>query len=163
MGLDMYLSARKYIAGINYGRKDGEYFSEANTEFDEIIATQGLTRGEVREGSPSLHLEITVAYWRKANAIHGWFVDNAQSGTDNCADYYVGREQLIELRDLCQQVVDNPEDAEELLPTQDGSFFGSTEFDEWYIGSLKDTIEQLDKVLNNSKFDGWDFEYSSSW
>lgn len=25
-----------------------------------------------------------IAYWRKANAIHRWFVDNVQNGTDDC-------------------------------------------------------------------------------
>ena len=28
-------------------------------------------------------------YWRKANAIHGWFVKNAQQGIDDCRTYSV--------------------------------------------------------------------------
>lgn len=164
MGLDMYLSARNYISGTNYGRReDGEYFSEPNPEFDKVIEAQGLTREDLRDSNPSAYIELTVGYWRKANAIHQWFVDECGNGEDDCKPAYVGREQLIELRDLCQQVVDNPEAAEDLLPTQGGFFFGSTEFDDWYLGSVKDTIEQIDKVINNSKFDGWDFQYTASW
>lgn len=164
MGLDQYLSARNYISGVNYGRKDdGEYFSEPNPEFDKIIEAQGLTRSDLRESNPSIYLEVSVGYWRKVNAVHQWFVDNCGEGDDNCRPYYVSREQLIELRDLCQQVIDNPEDAEELLPTQGGFFFGSTDFDDYYIADVKDTIEQLDNVLNNKKFDGWDFQYVASW
>jgi hypothetical protein len=51
--------------------------------------------------------EITeeVAYWRKANAIHKWFVDNVQGGKDDCGEYYVERKQLQELTDLCKTVI----------------------------------------------------------
>ena len=27
-----------------------------------------------------------IASWRKANAIHKWFVDNVQDGVDDCGD-----------------------------------------------------------------------------
>ncbi len=47
-----------------------------------------------------------VGYWRKANAIHRWFVENVQDGEDDC-DYHreVTAEDLEELRDLCIEVV----------------------------------------------------------
>ena len=32
---------------------------------------------------------VEVAYWRKANAIHGWFVYNIQDGVDDQNEYYV--------------------------------------------------------------------------
>jgi hypothetical protein len=51
--------------------------------------------------------------------------------------------------------------AEELLPTASGFFFGSTEYNEWYIDDLKNTIEQLDKCL--ALPDDVEFEYHSSW
>jgi hypothetical protein len=164
MGLDQYLYARKYISSVDYGRDaDGNFTSTPNEQFDEIIKAIDISRDEVREDHPSINLELGVGYWRKANAIHQWFVNEVQSGEDDCKDYYVSREQLIELRDLCQQVVDNPDDAEELLPTQGGFFFGDTTYDEWYFSSVTNTIEILDKILNNSKFDEWDFKYTSSW
>ena len=37
-----------------------------------------------------------VGYWRKANQIHKWFVDNVQDGVDDCGEYKVTKEQLIE-------------------------------------------------------------------
>lgn len=52
------------------------------------------------------HVIEQMGYWRKANAIHQWFVTNVQDGEDDCKDYYVSREQLKELRDLCQLVLD---------------------------------------------------------
>lgn len=164
MGLDMYLYARKYVSGDNYGRDgEGNYTKTVNEEFDKIINAVGISREDVRDDHPSVNLELTVAYWRKVNAIHQWFVNECGDGEDNCKPYYVAREQLIELRDLCQQVVDNPDDAEEHLPPQAGFFFGGTGVDEWYFTGLKETIEKLDKVLNNSKFDEWDFQYQASW
>ena len=46
--------------------------------------------------------EHEVMYWRKANAIHKWFVDNVQGGEDDCREYPVSNDQLIELRDTCK-------------------------------------------------------------
>lgn len=48
-------------------------------------------------------------YWRKANAIHQWFVDNVQNGEDDCKTYYVGREELIRLLETVNQVIDSCE------------------------------------------------------
>jgi len=46
-----------------------------------------------------------VGYWRKANAIHGWFVDNVQDGVDNCGEHYVSEEQIKELLGLVNKVI----------------------------------------------------------
>lgn len=39
-----------------------------------------------------------IGYWRKANAIHGWFVRNCAEGVDECQPIAVSREQLEALR-----------------------------------------------------------------
>ena len=46
-----------------------------------------------------------IAYWRKANMIHKWFVDNVQDGEDDCREYYVSREQLALLVETCKEVL----------------------------------------------------------
>lgn len=46
-----------------------------------------------------------VAYWRKANQIHNWFVNNVQGGEDDCGTYEVPKEQLKELIDVCNRVL----------------------------------------------------------
>jgi hypothetical protein len=104
-------------------------------------------------------------YWRKANAIHNWFVREEQEGVDNCAEYNVSTEALAELRDICNKVLVDPDKADELLPPQSGFFFGSTDVDEWYLEQLKYTVERLDVLLElpevkNHKIN---FYYSSSW
>ena len=139
-----------------------------------------------------------VGYWRKANAIHGWFERKYGDGEplENCKDYYVKKEDLIELRDLCKhvlerlkvtagkvqngskynptigewegtyedgEVISNPELAKELLPTQDGFFFGSTNYDQFYISDLESTVEQIDNILENTDFEQEDVVYMAWW
>lgn len=57
----------------------------------------------------------------------------------------------------------NPEVCEELLPTQCGFFFGSTNYDEFYIDDIKETVSMLTKVLKETNFDEYKIYYSSSW
>ena len=103
-----------------------------------------------------------VAYWRKDNAIHGWFIKNYADGVDDCKPIEVDRIGLITLRDICLRVAqaNNTELAMELLPPVSGFFFGSTTYDEYYYGDLNDTIEIINRCLE-SKFDY--FEYQASW
>lgn len=51
-----------------------------------------------------------VAYWRKVNSIHRWFVDKVQNGIDDC-EYHneVTREILEELLDACEKVLNASE------------------------------------------------------
>ena len=106
------------------------------------------------------HIEFPIGYWRKANAIHKWFVDNVQEGTDNCGNYYVSREQLSELRQLITEALADKDAS--LLPPQAGFFFGSNQVDQYYWEDLRDTEEKLGRVLEEFP-EGWDFEYHSSW
>jgi len=48
-----------------------------------------------------------VGYWRKANAIHKWFVDNVQNGEDDCQRYDVTPAQLTELLVTVNTVLDS--------------------------------------------------------
>lgn len=104
------------------------------------------------------------AYWRKANAVHKWFVDNVQNGEDECRPHYVEREQLEELIDDCMLVIaaQDQELSEQVVPTASGFFFGSTEYNDIYYDDLKQTIEMLEKVLEKYSED-YQFIYQSSW
>lgn len=133
-----------------------------------------------------------IAYWRKANAIHQWFVDNVQDGQDDCKEYYVSEDQLRELLSRCTQVLGASEliegevvdgysceggkevpvvekgkvikdasTAKELLPTQEGFFFGSTDYDQSYFADVKETKETLEQALAEPPCG--DYYYSSSW
>jgi hypothetical protein len=105
-----------------------------------------------------------VAYWRKANHIHQWFVTNVQGGRDECQRSYVPVDKLRELKALVRTVLDDHSLAPTLLPTQSGFFFGGTEYDDWYFESLEDTARQLGDVLEEfEQNDDVEFEYQSSW
>lgn len=166
MGLDMYLYARKYVSGVDFGRSDdGEFTKTQNSQFAEIIKAAGIEPSELDLDLPSVELRFKIGYWRKANQIHQWFVMNVQDGEDECKPHYVSREQLEELRGVCREVMADHSKADELLPTGAGFFFGSTEYDEWYFEQIEYTVGVLDRILQNPKFEfgGYDFEYQSSW
>lgn len=103
-----------------------------------------------------------VGYWRKANAIHRWFVENVQKGDDDCRAYDVDREQLEALLKLCTNIRDGKADPEEALPTQGGFFFGDTDYGEGYMTDIDDTIELLERVLAENDEDAL-FQYTSWW
>jgi len=102
-----------------------------------------------------------VAYWRKANAIHAWFVENVQGGVDKCEPHEVIKKQLEELLLICNYVFETRDT--EQLPTQGGFFFGSTDYDQWYLDDLKSTIEQLQKVVDETDWKNEKIIYQSSW
>lgn len=147
MGLDMYLKAGIYISEYS----DKELFEKVNSGVIESLADFKIQE-----------VKAEAMYWRKANQIHNWFVQNVQNGTDDCGHYYVSIEQLKELRDTCQRVLDDHSLAETLLPSKSGFFFGGTDYDDYYYEDLKYTVKGIDKILavKDRKFD---LEYHSSW
>jgi len=164
MGLDQYLYARKFISANNFSRdEEGNFTKEPNPEFSNIMEQSGLPLDINKYTfAGSANVAIQVGYWRKANAIHGWFVDELAKGVDECQEIYVPREKLSELRDLCKSVLKKPAMAGEILPPTSGFFFGSSEVDEWYMDDLKTTVEMIDYVLANTSED-YDFFYQASW
>ena len=149
MGLDMCLNAKRHL------------WSWSDESEDKNIASEIQKIANIPENFNVKEITVEAAYWRKANQIHRWFVHNVQEGTDDCGTYYVGRQNLIDLRDLCKKVIENKDLAPTELPTESGFFFGSTTYDDWYYNDLAETIDMLDKALSLGK--GWDFEYHSSW
>ena len=160
MGLDMYLYARKYVSRFDY--QNGE-----RIELPEFAALAETAPADLTKYGDFAGIQVSypVLYWRKANAIHGWFVDNVQGGNDNCGSYYVSREQLIELRDLCKSAIKQPAMAGDILPPTPGFFFGTYEIDDWYMEDMKHTVQALNHILATVPADewNWDFIYRASW
>ncbi len=154
MGLDMYLFATPKGAGPNRYRDEEEVERELaklgeDASYDERMA--------VHKNDGVLDL----GYWRKANHIHAWFVEHVQGGEDECNPFLVHPESLADLMQRCQEVIADPSKGPELLPTQGGFFFGSTEYDEWYLSNIEKTVQILEGVLENAR--GMDVYYQSSW
>jgi len=145
MGLDMYLSKKTFI-GANYDHRkvSGKIEIKINGEPVDI------------DFKKVTEIVESVGYWRKANQIHNWFVENVQDGKDDCGEYYVSYEQLMELKNLCKEVLKTKDT--DLLPPTSGFFFGSTDTDEYYFQDLRDTVKILDNI---KKSDG--YHYQASW
>ena len=158
----MYLYKKEYVG---FGK---EVEAEVKTKkWDDEISTKNYKNVSyiVRE----------VGYWRKANEVHKWFVDKCGNGKDDCSPYPVTFEQLLELKSICQRILNainsnhltngEKEDiCEELLPTQPGFFFGSYNYDEWYKQDIENTIDIIENIeKERTEFDGDDYYYQASW
>lgn len=151
MGLDMSLSAKKYYS---------EFDPDSASRIQSILEASGLSH---ISDTSSVSVSISVMYWRKANQIHKWFVDNVQNGVDDCGQYFVSSDSLKELRDLCNNVLANPDEALNLLPPSSGFFFGSALIDDWYFDQLKYTVSRLDELFSLDLPEYLSFYYQSSW
>lgn len=90
MGLDMHLYREQHEL---YG----------GTRRLRIVEEGGGGETIILGSNAKLYEEM--GYWRKANQIHGWFVDNVQGGEDDCGEYEVTRSQLQELLYLVLEVI----------------------------------------------------------
>jgi hypothetical protein len=158
MGLDMCLTRKTYVK--NWDHTDPK-------ERHEITIKRG---GEIRldvDPDKISHIEEEIGYWRKANQIHNWFVQNCQNGEDDCRSYYVEVEQLITLLNLCREIKEDNSKAEELLPAAEGFFFGETEYGKYYFQQIDETIQIIEGIVNDGDPDvpgTWqDYYYQSSW
>jgi hypothetical protein len=166
MGLDMFLSVSRYQDKNEYNRDDnGKMQSKVLPEFVQLIKKSGLSQFQ-NDHTYGIKLEMVAMYWRKANAIHSWFVENLAGGEDNCKPMYVSTEHLQELLTTCKTVLEyhTEEKALELLPPTSGFFFGSMDIDEWYWQDLQYTVTELEKVLDKvGDSHEFSFMYEASW
>ena len=151
MGLDMYLSKKIYI-GAEY---------EHRKVAGKIIITVNGKKVPVNFRKVSEIVE-RVAYWRKANQIHAWFIKNCQDGRDECQESHVSRDQLKELLADCKKVKKSKKVAKEVSPPTSGFFFGNTNIDEYYMEDIDYTIKVLKEILAD-KEDESDYYYRASW
>jgi hypothetical protein len=153
MGLDMYLSRKTYVKQWSHQTPEEKF---------EITITKGGKPYDGIDISNVTNIEEEVGYWRKANQIHRWFVENIQNGVDDCGEYSVSKSQLEKLLNECREVLNDHSKAEDLLPSAAGFFFGNTDYDEYYYDDLERTIVILDKILGETN-PNQDIYYSSSW
>lgn len=183
MGLDMYLSKKTYVKQWSHNKPE--------EQFEVSVKKGGVTFPDIKTDRISYVTE-EVAYWRKANQIHGWFVNNCEEVVAD-VKYYVTRENLEELLETCKKVVEmlnsstkttkkvvsgwsggeemytdievyDTEDILEILPPTQGFFFGSDSIDEWYKKDIEDTIKVLEDELSVPTIGyGADYEYYASW
>lgn len=145
MGLDMYIEREVWPSFYEHGKKSLKIESPDFT----------IDPGQV------LYIVERVCYWRKANAIHKWFVDNVQHGVDDCGRYLLKLSDIKRLLSVVERAILS-ETPWEVLPTTEGFFFGDVDYRDWYYRMLHETVVQLTRLI-----DTWDdnsyYYYTSSW
>ena len=130
--------ALQYL-GVSYSYETGEYsFTPVPTEkfeeyFDEILKR---------------YYGHHVGYFRKVNCVYRYFEGKL---TDETA--WVTKEDCEDIINRCTAVLKTPSLASELMPTQSGCFFGSTEYDKYYFDDLKDVRKQFKSFIKYFKTD----------
>lgn len=175
MGLDMYLTRSKRVEGLSakdysqinksipFPPEEGVDLGKLNPE---IPKASELNESVIKRGTTSFNWSSIleqVGYWRKANHIHQWFVEQCQGGVDKCQLTEITKQRLEMLLSACRLVLDNHEQASALLPTQGGFFFGSTDYDEYYFDDIRDTVKIIEEVLETTDFSTQIIFYQSSW
>lgn len=148
----MYLSKRTYVRNWNHTPIEDR---------NEIIVKKGEKLSNHIKSDRVSYVIEEVAYWRKFNALHQWFVDNCQEGIDDCKEYPVYHEQIEHLLKNLKKIGKSKTKAKKYLPVSQGFFFGSYEYDEDYFQSLEETIEIFKDILKDDS-EGTLY-YQSSW
>ena len=149
MGLDMYINKKKYIG------YDSTVIINVIDDKDKSIIQKTYNHVD--------YIIQEVGYWRKVNWVHKWFVDNIQDGKDDCKEYKITIDNLLELKDICTKILENHDLANELLPPCPGFFFGSCDVNDYYFESLNNTIEIIDKIIDEYDENTDTLYYESSW
>lgn len=146
MALNMYLEAEVYIPhDFDSGKLD-----------QIAMIVNGTT--EFRPES----VKFKIAYWCNASHIHRWFVNYAADGNDDPREVYVSDDAIETLADICREVLENPGEAPQLLPTLDGFSMETIEYDDTYFADTKRTLECINKYLK-SGLKNATLVYHASW
>ena len=167
MGLDMYLFTIPRIEGMDLEQLllvDGnlvKWEKEGNELYEKV---KGYIKHYDEYGFKWDSIKTEIAYWRKANQIHYWFVENVQDGIDDNFAYEVKRHHAVILYNNCEMILTNKAKAVDVLPTMPGFFWGSTSYDFYYYHEIKRTYDILENLLQQSTFFKENYLlYQSSW
>ena len=177
MGLDMYVTIRHKDTQSKLDAYEAWENKYSYEEYERLTDEQKEEyRNSEPEYDEDMYGK-ELMYWRKANQIHNWFVKNCQNGVDDCERYAITVNDLIKLKELCEKILtmtekrkemrytsfdatekeevdvlcltlEGVEFASEHLPSCSGFFFGSTEYDNWYVWDLENTVEQINAALD---------------
>lgn len=173
MGLDMYLYKKTYVQNWAHQKTQHKITVKFGTKVRKDIKPERIC-----------YITEQVAYWRKFNALHNWFVEECGKGIDECQDIHVSDKKLVELVEILKtvkasldksgfktvkvktgwangqeiyediEVYADTSVAEDLLPTAEGFFFGGTEYGKWYYEDLTETINNLELILKEPVEEG---------
>lgn len=110
MGLDMYLTGRRYNRKWN---------TDSNGEV--TPASRPIV-----DGFPIKENLLEMGYWRKHHHLHGYIIDTFAGGEDDCQPIELAPDDLNQIADVLERFADNPS----AMPATEGFFFGNGD-DEW--------------------------------
>lgn len=164
----MYLYKKTYVKNWEHNGPENQHKI--------TVKKGGKVRTDIKPERIS-YITEEVAYWRKFNALHGWFVNECANGVDECQSIYVSGEVLSKLLEILKQVkttidksqkkvtvlkdwngedyeyevYDCEEQVKELLPPTEGFFFGGYEVDEYYKQNVEETINIIEELLKEDE------------
>ena len=195
--VENYLEWKRNNKNCTFEEWCGEDESKVRTDLIDFYKQKKYTRHFDWDKNDTCAYETIfteIAYGRKANEIHNYFVEYAQHGVDDCGTYDVSKKQLEDLLYKCKEVkriavlekskvvngytfqngkeipmyedgevIANEDEVAAILPTRSGFFFGSTDYDKYYMEDINYTIDVLERVLAETDFDTEAVCYHSSW
>lgn len=150
MGLDMYLINATTDEKVAYWRKS----NQIHAFFDRELG--GLEDCERKEVDKELLIKLRDTCKK--------VLDNSVLAPTGATEKVFGftDKGLVEKEVPTFSIVDNTV-AKELLPTQEGFFFGDTAYNNWYIEDVSETYETMNKILKEVDFDTATLEYYAWW
>jgi hypothetical protein len=168
MGLDMYLYKKTYVKNWEHNGPEKQHSFE--------VKVGGVIRPDIKPERIS-YITEEVGYWRKFNALHGWFVQNCGDGEDKCQEMYVELEKMKELLETLQKVqellngselvtkvvsgwdgkdyevqrYDNTDEVEKIFSPTEGFFFGSNEIDIYFKEYVDSSVVLIKELLEEEK------------
>lgn len=131
-------------------------------------------------------------YWRKANQVHNFFRNNCEMiedeivykvSKDNLKELLKKCNKILDIvitkegkikngqiltdngwEDNFTEGIDiiNKDEIANILPTCEGFFFGSTDYDEFYLNNIKHTRKEIKRVIKELQ-DDEEIYYLASW
>lgn len=87
-----------------------------------------------------------LAYFRKVNFLFEFFSGSINEEETTAV---ITRGEMEELIEKCEFVLNNRDKASEILPTCDGFFFGSLDYDDYYFESVAKVLLSFQVILEN--------------
>lgn len=87
-----------------------------------------------------------LAYFRKVNFLFEFFSGSLNEEETTAV---ITRGKMEELIEKCEFVLNNRDKASEILPTCDGFFFGSLDYDDYYFESVAKVLLSFQVILEN--------------
>jgi hypothetical protein len=180
LGLDQWLGKRTYVKNWNHMKPEEKH----------SVTITGPSADQINTAKIS-YIEEELMYWRKANQIHAYFIGDAEDNgqavyvpTDSLIELHAICNRIINECPLEEGIINNGKSlvngewvhntepgkvmtnsklAAELLPRSEGFFFGSQDYDEWYMEDIINTRNMLDELFKQPKWDHADYQYTASW